>query len=136
MTLAGIHFMKKTDNWGTPKDIYDALDKEFSFDLDPCPLNPLVDGLEINWNGSIFVNPPYSDVGVWLKKAHEELRKGNSHTIVFLVFARTDTKWFHNFVYGRSEIRFLKGRIKFLFEGKQGNPAPTPSMLVIFRGLH
>jgi len=128
---------RNTDSWETPKYLYEELDQEFHFDLDPCPLEPKYNGLEIDWVGSIFVNPPYSQVYKWLEKAHLELNKGNATTIVFLVFTNTDTKWFHNLVYNKAELRFLKGRLKFKGKNKKGEPASNsamrPSMLVIFR---
>lgn len=134
MSLGGVHFSKKSDNWETPKAFYEELDKEFSFNLDPCPINPTEDGLKKKWYGSVFVNPPYSAVKEWLIKAHEELKAGNCHTVVFLVFARTDTAWFHDYVYGKAEIRFIRGRLKFLYEGEELNPSPSPSMVAVFRG--
>lgn len=81
-----------------------------------------------------FVNPPYSNVTGFLQKAHTEIIKGNADLCVFLVFANTDTKWFHNYCYNQAELRFLKGRLKFLDEnGNEQNTAMRPSMLVIFR---
>ncbi len=125
---------RKTDNWQTPKDLIEELKKEFNFTLDPCPLHPLTDGLEIPWKGNVFVNPPYSQISKWLEKAHEELKKGNPEVIVFLTFANTDTRWFHDLIYGQAELRFIKGRIKFLDEnGEEQNSAMRPSMLAIFR---
>ena len=123
---------KQSDDWATPSWLYEQLDAEFHFDLDPCPLNSTFDGLKIPWYGSVYVNPPYSNVEKFLAKAHEELSAGRAHTIVFLVFANTDTKWFHQYVYHQAEIRFLKGRIKFIAPGKK-NCAMRPSMLAIFR---
>ncbi len=125
-----VMFSKKSDNWSTPPDFYKKLDEEFHFDFDPCPLNAQFDGLDFPWYGSIFVNPPYSQIGKFLKKAHEELDKGNAQVIVFLVPARTDTKWFHESVYGLSEIRFIKGRLKF---GDGKNSAPFLSLVCVFR---
>jgi site-specific DNA-methyltransferase (adenine-specific) len=122
---------KKTDDWATPRNLYNQLDQEFHFDLDPCPLNSEFDGLSIPWKGNIFCNPPYLNVIGFLKKAHEELKKGNAKVIVFLVFANTDTAWFHDYVYGKAELRFIRGRIKF--EGISKNGAMRPSMLCIFR---
>ncbi len=120
----------KTDDWATPTWLYRELDKEFHFNFDPCPLEPNFDGLQIDWKGNIFVNPPYSQIEKWLKKAHEELRKGNAKTIVFLIFSNTDTNWFHKYVYHKSELRFIKGRIKFVGPSNAG--AMRPSMLAIF----
>jgi len=123
-------FSKKTDDWSTPKDFYQELDKEFNFDFDPCPLRSTTDGLSIDWNGSVFINPPYSNIKAFLEKGITELSKGNAKQLVYLVPARTDTKWFHDLVYNKSEIRFIKGRLKF---GDSKNSAPFPSMLIIFK---
>jgi len=122
-------FSSNTDDWSTPKDLYDKLNDEFNFTFDPCPLHSEVDGLKIDWGTSVFVNPPYSNIKGFLIKAHEELDK-ESKTIVFLVPSRTDTKWFHEYVYGKAELRFIKGRLKF---GNAKNSAPFPSMLCIFK---
>ena len=128
---------KETDDWATPRYLYEQLNTEFHFDMDPCPLKSEFDGLAIDWNGSIFVNPPYSKVESFLVKAHEELRGGRAHTIVFLVFANTDTKWFHKYIYNKAELRFIEGRVKFFSPGKKQNGAMRPSMLAIFRrGQH
>ena len=80
--------------------------------------------------GCVFVNPPYGrEIYKWVKKAYEESKDGV--TVVMLLPVRTDTKWFHEFIYNRAEVRFLKGRIKF---GDAKNSAPFPSMIVIYRG--
>ena len=123
---------KKTDNWRTPPELYEELDKEFNFNFDPCPINPTEDGLNIAWGTRCFVNPPYSKVKEFLKKATEEIQKGNTEVAVFLTFANTDTKWFHNYLYGKAELRFIKGRLKFLDQDgiKQGS-AMRQSMLAI-----
>ena len=126
---------KKTDCWRTPTELYEQLDKEFNFNLDPCPIDPTFDGLEIDWVGNIYVNPPYSQVEKWLEKAHKELKK-QAKTIVFLTFANTDTKWFHDHVLGKAEIRFIKGRLKFLNkQGERESSAMRPSILIIFKHL-
>jgi site-specific DNA-methyltransferase (adenine-specific) len=124
----------KYQNWKTPIELYEELDKEFNFDFDPCPINPLFNGLEICWKDRNFVNPPYNEVDKWLAKNELELKRGCMS--VFLIFARTDTKWFHKYIYMKKnvEIRFLKGRLKFLDENNNIKyPAPAPSMIVIFR---
>jgi site-specific DNA-methyltransferase (adenine-specific) len=121
---------KVTDDWATPEWLYRQLDSEFHFDLDPCPLKSMVNGLDMEWRGNVFVNPPYSQVKKWLVKAHEELKK-EAKTIVFLVFVNTDTAWFHDYVYGKAEIRFLRGRVKFVGFSKNGSM--RPSMVCIFR---
>lgn len=125
-------FSHKTDNWSTPKWLFDELDSEFHFDMDPCPLRSLTDGLDKSWLGNIFVNPPYSNIKAFLEKSWEERDKGNAKTVVFLLASRTDTKWFHEYIYHNPscEIRFIKGRLKF---GDNKNSAPFPSMIVIFR---
>lgn len=120
-------FSKKSDDWKTPKELYDKLDAEFHFDFDPCPLHANFDGLSISWKKSNFVNPPYSQIGKWCEKAAREREKGNLS--VLLIPARTDTKYFHNYVLPNSEIRFIKGRVKFSNKGS----APFPSILCIFR---
>lgn len=124
---------KKKDNWQTPKQLYDKLDKEFNFNFDPCPLNPTFDGLKIDWKKRCFVNPPYSKIKEFLIKAWKEIEKGNCEVAVFLTFANTDTKWFHDHIYKKTEIRFLKGRIKFLDRGLVKNSAMRPSMLAILK---
>jgi len=125
---------KVTDNWQTPPELYKELDDEFKFNFDPCPLNATVDGLKINWEKRCFVNPPYSKVKDFLIKAWEEIEKGNTEIAVFLTFSNTDTKWFHEYIYGRAELRFIKGRLKFLdVNGIKQNSAMRPSMIAILR---
>lgn len=124
-------FSHKTDNWSTPKDLLKKLDEEFNFTYDPCPLQSEdITVLLQEWKGRVFCNPPYSNIRPFLEKALIELKKGNIEIAVFLLFARTDTKWFHDLVYGKHEVRFLKGRLKF---GNAKNSAPAPSMLVILK---
>lgn len=134
-------FSSKTDLWETPQSFYDELDKEFQFTLDPCatPENAKcemfftkeMNGLTQNWEGnSVFCNPPYGkEIGKWVKKAYEESKKINT-TVVMLIPARTDTAYFHDYIYHKAkEIRFVKGRLKF---GQSKNAAPFPSMVVVF----
>lgn len=84
--------------------------------------------------GVIFVNPPYGrEIGDWVKKSYEEYLKGA--TVVMLIPARTDTKYFHDYIYGKAEIRFLKGRLKFINcnnPSEKLSPAPFPSMIVVY----
>jgi len=134
-------FSSKTDEWETPQALFDELDREFGFTLDVCALpenakcdlffTPETDGLSQSWKGHIcWMNPPYGrEIGKWVKKAYEESQRGA--TVVCLLPARTDTRWFHDYIYGKAEIRFLRGRIKFV--GAE-NSAPFPSMIVIYRG--
>lgn len=126
----------KTDLWETPQWLFDQLNKEFNFTLDCCAIyenrkcnnyfSPAKDGLTERWEGHIWMNPPYGrQIGKWIKKAFE-----SKVLVVGLLPARTDTKWFWNYIYNKAEIRFLKGRLKF---GGSKNSAPFPSMVVIWR---
>jgi len=129
--MAGYIQTSKTDDYATPKDLYEQLNNEFHFDFDPCPLNADFDGLAIIWGGKVnFVNPPYSNLKAWIKKSFEESQKGK--TVVMLIPSRTDTIAFHEYIYHKAEIRFIKGRLKFSNKG----PAPFASMIVIFRGVN
>ena len=134
-------FSRASDEWSTPDDLYNALDAEFHFTLDPCSTDQnhkcnlyytqAENGLLQDWGGqSVFCNPPYSKAAAWVEKAYREARKDNT-VVVMLIHARTDTKWFHDFIYNRAEIRFIRGRIRF---GGAIYNAPFPSMIVIFRG--
>lgn len=122
-------FSSASEEWSTPFDVYDALDAEFRFDFDPCPLGGTIDGtapLFVSWRGKrVFCNPPYGpSLRSFLERAHE------AEIAVFLIPARTDTRWFHEIVLPHAkEIRFIKGRLKF---GGSKNSAPFPSMVVIF----
>lgn len=135
-------FSSKSEVWATPQYLFDRLDAEFHFTLDPCALpenakctkyfTPDDDGLKQDWDrNTVFCNPPYGrKIGDWVKKCHDEWKKGC--TVVLLIPARTDTKYFHEYIYHKAEIRFLKGRLKF---GKATNSAPFPSMIVVYRKL-
>jgi site-specific DNA-methyltransferase (adenine-specific) len=126
---AAVHFSSASEDWATPLDVYAALDAEFRFDFDPCPLRGNQDGtatLFVEWVGRrVFCNPPYGPgLRPFLERAHEP------DVAVFLIPARTDTKWFHEIVLPRAkEIRFIKGRLKF---GGAKNSAPFPSMVCVF----
>lgn len=134
-------FSSKTDNWATPIDFFRKLNEEFHFDLDPCAdeynhkcekyFTKETDGLLQDWGGCrVFCNPPYGkEIKKWVQKASEEAKKPNT-TVVMLIPARTDTVYFHEYIYGKdTEIRFIKGRLKF---GDSKTSAPFPSMVVIF----
>lgn len=135
-----LFFSSKTDEWETPDPLFKALDAEFHFTLDACasPSNakcfnyftPENDGLSQPWIGVVWCNPPYGrQVQKWVEKAYKTAQAGDDD-VVMLLFAKTDTKWFHEYVYGKAEIRFIRGRIKF---GGCQNNAPFPSMIVIYR---
>jgi len=130
------------DDWATPDYVYRALDEEFSFNFDPCPLHSTFDGLSIEWKERNYINPPYSlKLKVaFVKKAIEESKKGK--LCVMLIPVSTSTKLFHNFIFtNATEIRFVNGRIKFeginsfgKKVGQESNGAPMhDSMIVIFK---
>lgn len=132
-------FTSKTDMWETPQDLFDNLDSEFHFTLDVCAVkenakcknfySPEQDWLSQPWTGHVWCNPPYGrQIGKWVRRALFASAAGA--TVVMLLPARTDTKWFHEYIYHKAEIRFIRGRIKF--NGVKGN-APFPSMVCIFR---
>jgi len=131
--VSSVIFSSRSDNWETPPKLYQQLNREFHFDnFDPCPIDATINGLTIPWAKRVFVNPPYSNVAAFLSKAHKELELGNSELIVFLVASRTCTAWFHDYVYGKAEIRFLRGRLKF---SNSNVSAPFPSLVAIFRNF-
>lgn len=134
-------YSKGTDEWETPGNIFADLDREFHFNLDPCATTEnhkcsryytkSDNGLNVSWEGyNVFCNPPYSEIAKWVQKAYHEAQKDNT-VVVLLIPSRTDTKYFHDYIYHRAEIRFIKGRLRF---GNAKNNAPFPSMIVIFRG--
>lgn len=134
-------FSSAKGDWETPQDLFDELDDEFHFTLDAassdlnakCEKHYTVedDGLSQSWAGNnVFLNPPYGrNMKDWMRKAYEESQAENT-TVVVLVPARTDTAWFHDYVYGKAELRFLRGRLKF---GGCENSAPFPSLVVVYR---
>lgn len=139
-----LHFSSASSDWSTPQDFFDKLNGEFHFTLDPCAdhLNHKCekyyteeqDGLKQDWSGEVvFCNPPYGrEVAKWVRKCFNEVYRGKCKCAVMALPARTDVRWFHEYIYNKSEIRFVKGRLKF---GGQTQPAPFPSMVVIFRGI-
>lgn len=127
--------------WATPPAFFAALDAEFHFTLDPCATRKNAkcsrfytiedDGLTQNWGGQrVFCNPPYGrKIGAWVRKAYEESRKPGT-LVVMLIPARTDTAYFHDYIYHKAkEVRFIRGRLHF---NEAENAAPFPSMVVIF----
>ena len=133
-----VHYSSKTPEWATPQELFDRLDKQWEFTLDPCatPENAKCDrfftteqdGLSRPWKcDCVFMNPPYGrHIGKWVRKAYFEAQQGA--TVVCLLPSRTDTKWFHEYCL-RGDIEFLKGRLYFN-DGK--GRAPFPSMIVVF----
>lgn len=134
-------FSSRTDEWETPQELFEKLDAEFHFDLDPCAneqnhkcktwYGKQDDGLSKNWGGyRVFCNPPYGrGIGKWVQKAWEESKKPGTLAVMLLP-ARTDTRWFHDYCM-KGSVKFIRGRLRF---GKSRNSAPFPSMIVIFGG--
>lgn len=127
-----------SDNWETPKKLYDELNSEFNFDFDPCPLNANFDGLKVDWGKVNYINPPYNrtDKPKFIQKAYEEWRKGN--VCVLLIPAATSTKQFHDIILPYAEIRFIRGRIAFAGYNTKGEYVTKKkgkhvSMIVVFK---
>lgn len=135
--------LNHSDNWETPKDLYDKLNTEFNFDFDPCPINtqeitPDKDGLLIDWGKSNFVNPPYSRKlkEAFVIRAIHEAKKGNSS--VMLLPVSTSTSLFHDYIQpNAAEIRFIRGRVKFKGITSKGTISTGAgmhdSMIVVFK---
>jgi phage N-6-adenine-methyltransferase len=136
-TKQGYMPQAQTVEWSTPQDFYDELNREFQFTIDvaadanntKCPryYDEASDGLRHDWTGeTVWCNPPYGrGIADWVRKAAL-----SNATTVMLIPSRTDVRWFHDYVYGKAEIRFVKGRLKF---GGQKASAPFPNMVVVFR---
>lgn len=133
----------KSVEWETPNDLFLKLDLEFGFTLDPCATQANAkcakyytrkqDGLAQSWAGErVFMNPPYGkEAANWIAKAYVE--SNYAEVIVALLPVRSDTAWFHDFVYGKAEIRFLRGRVKFVGPNGTAGSATFPSMIVVWK---
>jgi site-specific DNA-methyltransferase (adenine-specific) len=121
------------DHWATPPLFYEKLNAEFNFNDDPCPLHgeKTANGLKREWGTRTFMNPPYSNIKPWVKKAYEESLKGK--LVVGLLRGDTSTAWFHTWILGKAKIRFIQGRLKF---GVINKAAPFPSIVAIWDGRH
>lgn len=140
-------FTSVEEKWGTPQWLFDLLNTEFGFTLDVCAtaesakcerfFSPDDEALVQEWRGVCWMNPPYGEgLGLWMKKAEQSAAQGA--TVVVLVPARTDTRWFHKHVLGKAEIRFISGRLMFngFFEDREAKKrglAPFPSMILVYR---
>ena len=137
-----VMFSSKSKEWVTPQHFFDKLNKRFGpFTLDPCAnssnykvmkhFTEKENGLEQDWGGHIvFMNPPYGRaIKDWIKKAYEESRKENT-MVIALIPARTDTRYWHNYVLKANDLYFVKGRLKF---GNGENSAPFPSAVAVFK---
>ena len=138
-----VHYSSKSNEWATPQNLFDELNDEFNFTLDPCATDENAkcskyftiedDGLSKDWsNEVVFMNLPYGrEIKKWIKKAYEESLNGT--TVVCLIPARTDTTYWHDFIFDKTDdIRFLRGRLKF---GNSKNSAPFPSAIVVYQGV-
>lgn len=132
-----VHFSSVTDLWSTPQSFFDKLNAKHNFTLDVCAtaenakcadfFTPEIDGLQQNWTGSVWMNPPYGrGIGAWMKKAYESAQQGA--TVVCLVPARTDTAWWHDYA-AKGVVELIRGRLKF---GTAKFNAPFPSAVVTF----
>lgn len=139
-------YSSRSDEWGTPLDFYAMLDREFRFTLDACATaihakcerfySASDNGLVQDWRGErVFVNPPYSKAEFWMEKCYREAEKGT--LVVVLIPARTDTGWWHRWAMKASEVRFVRGRLRFDAGVRVGRiNAPFPSAVIVFHPLH
>jgi len=143
--ISDVMWSRKSNEWITPQWLYDLLNKEFEFELDPAATDDNArcdeyytieeDGLQCPWAPSTtYVNPPYSPWQTalkWVKKAYTESQLGA--VVVMLLPVRTSNIWFHKYVMKSAEIRFMNGRLVFANSPPEGWGAPFPSMIVVFR---
>ena len=135
------------DFW-TPPEFFDGINSRFGpFDIDVAAsfenrkclkyfdkeINALQDGLA--WEGRVWCNPPYNNIGPWVAKAIQQVRERNAERVVMLLPAGTCTKWFQLAYENAARIEFVHGRLNFkgphaLDDGKAA--APTPSMIIVF----
>jgi site-specific DNA-methyltransferase (adenine-specific) len=135
-------YSSRTEEWPTPQSFFDHLNAEFHFTLDPSAtaenakcatfFTKRDDGLLQDWGRhTVFRNPPYGkQIRQWAGKCYEASHSGA--TVVLLAHSRTDTRWFHDWVYGRADLRFVRGRLKF---GTSNQSAPFPSLVAVYRPL-
>ena len=134
----GVVQSSATVEWGTPRWLFERLDKEFQFTTDVCATaelakcehfySPEQDGLAQSWGGACWMNPPYGEaINSWVAKADYESQQPDTE-VVGLVPARTDTNWFWDYCVP-NEVRFLKGRLRF---GGVDSNAPFPSAVIVF----
>lgn len=140
----GAAYMSNRMDWETPTDLFAKLDDEFHFTLDAASSESnhkcqkyytLEDSaFDHEWGGeTVFCNPPYGRaIADWVRKCSMEASR--KHTLVVMLLpARTDTRWFQDYILDRAEVRFLKGRLRFETDGVPDGPAPFPSMVVVMR---
>lgn len=138
MTFSKSMRTSNSDNWATPQELFDKLDDKYNFTYDVCAgshnakcsqyYTVADDGLKQKWQGTCWCNPPYSrQIGLWMEKAYKSSVLGA--TVVCLVPARTDTRWWNSWSV-KGEIEYIKGRLKF---GSSNNSAPFPSAIITYR---
>ncbi|USS92016.1 phage N-6-adenine-methyltransferase [Fructobacillus americanaquae] len=136
-------FSSKKDDWETPTDLFDDLNKKFKFDLDACAddsnhklsnyYSESNSCLERDWHGNVFMNPPYGrSIYQFIQKAYEEHLRDENRFIVMLIPSRTDTKYWHDFIQDKAVVKFIRGRLKFEVDGVPRDAAPFPSCLVVY----
>ena len=147
-SVRSVHFSSVSNEWQTPDNLFRSLNERFKFTLDPCCTHESAkcekhytitdNGLAQDWSKDVvFMNPPYGrEISKWIRKAYLESKKGA--TVVCLIPARTDTSYWHNYIFGKAKIEFLKGRVKFknnTVDYKGHTPgAPFPSAIIIYNG--
>ena len=145
MSLIKPMVSSKSNEWATPKKLFDRLNEEFNFTLDPCSTHENAkcknnytiedDGLSKEWEGNVvFINPPYGGhTGEWLEKCKHEAHEHHC-VCVCLIVSSTDRSYWHNIIniYAQ-EIRFMRGRVKF---GDSKSTAPFASAIVDYREHH
>jgi site-specific DNA-methyltransferase (adenine-specific) len=141
---AGLMSSERGD-WETPQSFFDLVDDEFGFTLDAAAsasnakcadfYDTTRDGLMRPWEGVVWCNPPYGrGIDEWVRKGYEAAQDGA--TVVMLIPARTDTRYWHDYVMRAAEVRLLRGRLVFGVGEARAN-APFPSALVVFLpGVH
>lgn len=136
-------FSSQKDDWETPSDLFDDLNKKFKFDLDACAndsnhklsnyYSEANSCLDNQWEGNVFMNPPYGrGIYQFIQKAYEEHLRDGKRFIVMLIPSRTDTKYWHNFIQDKAVVKFIRGRLKFEVGGQPKDAAPFPSCLVVY----
>jgi phage N-6-adenine-methyltransferase len=138
--MLSCHTSSQSILWETPQVLFDKLNAKYHFTLDVCAtvenakcphfFSPNEDGLKQVWTGRCWMNPPYGkEISKWVEKAYQE--SGSGALVVALLPARTDTRWFHKFIYNQNGVttHFVKGRVRF---AHSKHTAPFPSLLVVF----
>ncbi|GKT04406.1 DNA N-6-adenine-methyltransferase [Furfurilactobacillus entadae] len=142
---SGTALTSNKDDWETPQKMFDELNQKYNFTTDlaarsdnaKCAefITPEQDSLSTDWTkipGNLFLNPPYGrDLRKWVQKAYQSSLDRDGK-IVLLIPSRTDTSYWHDFIFNKAKITFLRGRLKFEIGGEAGQPAPFPSAIVVY----